>query len=188
MDFVITPVMSALGALIAAWVGTQLGLRKFRQERAFDARLEWHRALAETAKVLRNRTRALAAFQRGGTPTEAALPLVNELGKLAFKFQELAELASLYATKRTHTAIRDVLAQMQGAAQPFATYPDLEEPTAVKQRQAEEMRRSSTSGMERVYDLLARDLREMLGLEPLDEHRSLDSDDDRQSERSPTVR
>jgi len=172
----ITPVMSALGALIAAWVGTQLGLRKFRQERAFDARLEWHRNLAETAKALWNRTRAFAAFRRGGTPTEAALPLVSELGNLAFKFQELAELASLYATKRTHVAIRDVLAQMQGAAKPFAKYPDPDDPTAVTQRQSEEMYRNTTSGMERVYDLLARDLREMLGLERLDEHRSLDNE------------
>ena len=183
MDSVIMPVMSALGALAAAWVGTQLGLRKFRQERAFDARLEWHRNLAETAKVLRNRARAIGAFQRGGMPTEVALPLVKELGTLAFRFQELAEQASLYATKPTHAAIRDVLAQMTGVAQPFAKLPDPEDPVAVTQQQVQEMYRSSMSGMERVYDLLARDLREMLGLERLDEHQSLDSDDDRQSER-----
>ena len=35
------------------------------------------------------------------------------------------------------------------------------------------MFRTSMAGMERVYDLLAQDLREMFGLECLDEHQSL---------------
>lgn len=98
-EAVVTAILSAVGALIAAWVGTQPGMRKFREERAFDARLEWHRKLAETAKVLRNRTRALRTFEGGGIPPEVALPLVKELAALAFQFQELAETASLYASK-----------------------------------------------------------------------------------------
>jgi hypothetical protein len=175
IDAVITAVMSALGALIAAWVGTRLGLRRFRQERAFDARLEWHRKLAETTKILENRTRALGAFKRGGTPIEVALPLVKDLSELAFKFQELTELGSLYATKRTHAAIQDALAQMTKSAQTFREYPGDE--SVVTQAQAQEMYASGMSGMQRVYDLLARDLREMLGLELLDEHLSLEGKD-----------
>ena len=173
MDSLITALLSGLSALVCAWVGTQLGLRKFRQERAFVARLEWHRKLAETARVLRNRTLALGAFRRGGTPTEVALPLITELGKLAFDFQEQAELSALYATTQTHAAIQGVLAQMTEAAQPFGKYPDPEDPTAVTTQQVQELHRTSMAGMERVYDLLARDLREMLGLQRLDEHESL---------------
>jgi hypothetical protein len=174
LETLFTAAMSAVGALLAAWVGTQLGLRKFRQERAFDARLDWHRKLAETAKVLLNRTRAFWAFRQGGTPVEVALPLVKELGQLAFTFQELAELASLYATKRTHTAVREAVKQMTKGAQIFATYP--KDTTIVTEQQAQDMFTSSMSGIERVYNLLARDMRDMLGLEGLDEHRSLDTD------------
>ena len=173
MDSLVTPLLSGLSALVCAWVGTQLGLRKFRQERAFVARLEWHRKLAETARVLRNRTRALGAFRQGGTPAEVALPLVNELSKLAFDFQEQAELSALYATTETHAAIQRVLAQMTEAAQPFGKHPDPDDPTAVTQQVGEKMFRTSMAGMERVYDLLAQDLREMFGLECLDEHQSL---------------
>lgn len=165
LNSAITPVASGLGALIAAWVGTQLGLRKFRQERAFDARLEWHRNLATTAKVLRNRTRAFVAFQRMDTPAEVGLPLVRELGELSFKFQEQAEVSALYAAKRTHVAIQGVLAQMTEVAQP-----DPEDPTSVTPQKAQEIYRSSISGLEQVHDLLAQDLREMLGLDHLDEH------------------
>ena len=174
MDSLITPLLTGLSALLCAWVGTYLGLRKFRQERAFVARLEWHRKLAETAKVLRNRTRAFGAFRREGTlPDEVALPLINDLSKLAFDFQEQTELSALYATKQTHAAIQGVLAQMTEAAQPFGKHPDPgDDPTAVTQ-QAQELYRTSMAGMERVYDLLARDLREMHGLQRLDEHQSL---------------
>lgn len=174
VDALVTAGLSALGALVAAWAGTRLGLRKFRQERAFDARLEWHRKLAETAKILQNRTRALKAFQRGGTPPEVALPLVQELRQLAFAFQELAEQAPLFATKRTHSAIRGVLVEMTKGAKHFAEYP--KGPNAETAEQAQEMYTTSMSGLDRVYDLLARDLREMLALEELDEHRLLDSD------------
>ena len=167
LNSAVTPVVSGLCALIAAWVGTKLGLRKFRQERAFDARLEWHRNLAETAKTLRNRTRSFVAFQRMDTPAEVALPLVSELGELSFKFQEQAELSALYATKRTHAAIQDVLAKMTAVAQPAA-----DNPTAMTPQKAQEIYRSSISGQEQVYDLLAQDLREMLGLAHLDERGS----------------
>ena len=102
-----------------------------------------------------------------GTPAEVARPLVEELGELSFKFQEQAELSALYATKRTHAAIQRVLAQMTEAAQPA---PD--DPTAMTQQKAQEIYRSSISGQEQVYDLLAQDLREMLGLAHLDDHRS----------------
>ena len=173
-DAVITAGLSGASALIAAWIGTRLGLRKFRAERAFDARLEWHRKLAETAKVLHNRTRAFHAFKRGRTPEEVALPLVKDLSELAFRFQELAETASLYATKRTHGAIRAVLAEMTTSAQPFAEYADDDDEAT--QQLAREIYVKSLAGMERVYDLLARDLRDMLGLERLDEHHGLDGE------------
>jgi hypothetical protein len=164
-DALASAVLTSLGALIAAWVGTQLGLRKFRSERAFDARVEWHRELAETARVLRNRTKALVAFQRGGTPEEIAVPLLQELSELAFAFQELSEQASLYASKPTYLAIKEVLVEMTRGSRAFTTYPA--EQDSVSPQDVQRLFTSSIDGFERVYDLLARDLRKLYGLEPL---------------------
>ena len=118
----LTPILSFIGALLAAWLGTILGLRKFRQERAFDARLEWHRKLAETSRVLLNRMRAFRTFQKGKVPQEAVLPILHELNDLAFEFQEKSELASLYAEKQTYLAIRDVLKYMSENARAYWDY------------------------------------------------------------------
>lgn len=63
-------------------------------------------------------------------------------------------------------AIRDVLAEMTKAAQPVTPNASDNAPTA---QQSQEMHRVSVAGMERVYELLARDMRAMLGLERLDE-------------------
>jgi hypothetical protein len=181
-DALLTAALSAGAALVAAWAGTRLGLRKFRAERAFDARLEWHRKLAETAKVLRNRLRALPVLRLPKDMPEDVreemaaevqnMPLFKDLNEMAFRFQELAETASLYATKRTYAAVRGALADMTKSAQPFAKRSAADSDEVVLEH-AREMHRKSLAGMERVYDLLARDLREMLGLEPLDEHRKL---------------
>jgi hypothetical protein len=94
--------LPAIGALVAGWLGTRLGLRKLRHERAFDARVEWHRKLAETAVTLRNRIRTLASYEQGSPALEAAMPLLTEMAGLAYRFQELAEQASMYATPKTH--------------------------------------------------------------------------------------
>jgi hypothetical protein len=145
--------------------GTQFGLRKFRSERAFDARVEWHRKLAETAKILRNRTKAVVAFKRGSTPDEVALPLLQEMAQLAFSFQELAEQASLYASKPTYLAIQEVLREMTKGSQAFAHYPETSD--SVSPQVAQQMFTSSVNGLERVYDLLAKDLRKLFGLQPL---------------------
>jgi hypothetical protein len=165
MEPFLTPVLSALGALAAAWLGTRLGLRKFRAERAFDARLEWHRNLAETAKVLRNRTLAFKSFTAQGVPEQVAVPLVQELGALSFKFQELAEVASLYASKSTCSAIGEVMAQMNHEGQAFISSRGGNEPSRGDSHN--QMFTASVGGMERVYELLARDLRDLLGLERL---------------------
>ena len=102
------------------------------------------------------------------------MPLLKDVSQLAFTFQELAETASLYATKRTYAAICDALAQMTQGSRLFAeSLDDAPEPTP---EQATETYKSSIAGMERVYDLLARDMRSMLGLERLEEHRALDTD------------
>ncbi len=172
IDSVLTAALSAVSALLAAWFGTQLGLRRFRQERSFDARLEWHRKLAETAKTLLNRTRALPQL-RSDVPGEAVVPLVEEMAQLAFHFQEHAEVASLYASRRTCAAVRDTVAAMTKSAQTFRPARD---PSSISIEEGRAMRDASLAGLERVYNLLARDLRAMLNLERLDEHRDLDKD------------
>ena len=163
IESVITTILTALGALFAAWIGTMLGLRKFRKERAFDARLEWHRKLAETARILRNRTKSFVAFKNAGTPMEAVMPLMQELQELSFQFQELAEQASMYATSSTYSEIKKVLDEMTKVAKLYAKYEESEE--TIGRSQA--MYDSSMKVFENIYNLLARDLRKMFGLEEL---------------------
>jgi hypothetical protein len=172
IESVLTATMSGIGALVAAWIGTLLGFRRFREERSFDACLEWHRKLAEITKVLRNRIRSIPQL-RPEIPEEAVVPLLKEMGQLAFQFQEMAEVASLYANRRTYAAVRDVLAEMTKSAQAFGPSRN---PATNSAEEWLKMRNSSLSGLERVYNLLARDMRAMLHLELLDEHRNLDND------------
>lgn len=176
MDFVtqtfITTVASSLGALLAAGVGTYLGQRKFRHERSYDARVNWHRELAETVKKLRNRSKALQYFRERGSAAEEVLEAVKNVGELAFKFQELAEQASLYAKKGTCTAIAQIVSDLNSLSPQFENPPPRN-----RNNDSEETPdpfKTSMLGLNVVYELLARDLRELLGLEKLEEHQKLD--------------
>jgi hypothetical protein len=176
MDFftqtLITAAASSVGALFAAAVGTYLGQRKFRHERSYDARVNWHRELAETVKKLRNRSKSLLYFRERDSAAEEVLEVVNNIGELAFKFQELAEQASLYAKKGTCKAIGQIVKDLNSLT------PQFENPPPRKREndydEASDPFEISMLGLNLVYDLLARDLRELLGLEKLDEHQNLD--------------
>jgi len=176
MDFatqtLITTVASSIGALLAAGVGTYLGQRKFRHERSYDARVNWHRELAETVKKLRNRSKALQYFRERGSAAEEVLEAVKNVGELAFKFQELAEQASLYAQKSTCKAIAQIVSEMNSLSPQFENPPPKNSNN--KSEETPDFFTTSLMGLNIVYDLLARDLRELLGLEKLDEHQKLD--------------
>jgi hypothetical protein len=120
MNFVtqtlITTTASSIGALVAAGIGTYLAQRKFRHERSYDARVNWHRDLAETVKKLRNRTKALQYFREINSAAEEILESVKNVGELAFKFQELAEQASLYAKKSTCKAIGQIVSDLKAGS------------------------------------------------------------------------
>jgi len=38
----VTALVTALAALLGAWAGAETALRRFRKERAFDARKQWY--------------------------------------------------------------------------------------------------------------------------------------------------
>lgn len=168
----ITTAASSIGALIAAAVGTYLGQRKFRHERSYDARVNWHRELAETVKKLRNRSKALQHFRESGSAAEEVLETVKNVGELAFKFQELAEQASLYAKKSTCKAIGYIVSDLNGLTLQFENPPPRNNDQESDERH--DPFKASMLGLNVIYELLARDLRELLGLEKLDEHQKLD--------------
>lgn len=171
VDAVLPVVSSSLGALLgglgASWYGTRAAMRKFRHERSYDARVAWHQDLAKTAKVLRNRSRAVQTFKRGDIPAEVALPELQKISELAFRFQELAEQAPLYARSETCVAIGEVLSEMNRL---YAV--DFENPPTDKDEDGPfEM---SQSGLQLVFLMAARDLRTMLNLGPIPEIEVLD--------------
>jgi len=169
----ITTVAAAIGALIAAAAGTFLAQRKFKQERSYDARVNWHRELAETVKKLSNRSKALRYFRERGSAAEEVLDAVKNVGELAFNFQELAEQSSLYAKKSTCKAIGEIVSELNSLKLQFDNPP----PKKRESDDGDELFdpfKTSMLGLNVVYELLARDLRELLGLEKLDEHQKLD--------------
>lgn len=176
MDFVtqtlITSVASSLGAQLAAGVGTYMGQRKFRPERSYDARVNWHRELAETVMKLRNRSKALQYFRERDSTAEEVLEAVKNVGELAFMFQELSEQASLYAKKGTCTAIAQIVSDLNSLSPQFENPPPRNRNNDCEE--APDPFKTSMLGLNVVYELLARDLRELLGLEKLEEHQKLD--------------
>ena len=81
---VITALASALGATVAAFLGVHIAFRRFRRERSYEVRLEWHRNVAEVARRIRNAARSGA-----------------DISELTGRFLELAEQASIYAPPST---------------------------------------------------------------------------------------
>lgn len=171
VDTFIIAAASSVGALVSGVVGTRLALRRYRSERSYDARVAWHRELAETVKALSNRSRALRFFLQKDSPAPELLPAVQEVGELAFRFQELAEQASLYAKKDTYLAIRDIVAELDELSPQFENPPEL---LPVPEEGEPHPYDISLAGLSMIYDLLARDLRELLGLKKLDDHAYLD--------------
>ena len=169
-DTIVVAVASCVGALLSGVLGAALAMRRYRGERSFDARVEWHRELAETAKKLSNRSRAFRQALQQGFPQQL-LPGAEELGTLAFRFQELAEQAPLYAKPDTCSAIRQVIADLNDLAPLFEDAPEPEPEADPDNPHPFDV---SIAGMEAVFMLLARDLRQMLGLKKLDEHKVLD--------------
>jgi hypothetical protein len=85
--------------------------------------------------------------------------VVQNISELAFKFQEVAEQAPLYAKKDTCLAIQGVVTKMNALAPQFENPPtpgDAVHPFDL-----------SMTGLEIIYGLLTRDTRELLDLEPL---------------------
>lgn len=169
-ETIIVAVASCVGALFSGALGAALAMRRYRGERSFDARVEWHRELAETAKTLSNRSRAFRTALQRGLPQQL-LPGAQDLGELAFRFQEMAQLAPLYAKPDTCSAIQEVLGDLDNLAPLFDDAPVPEQEVDPDSPHPFDV---SIAGMEAVFMLLARDLRQLLGLQKLDEHKVLD--------------
>lgn len=174
MDTVLPVVSSSLGALLgglgASWYGTRAAMRKFQHERAFDARVTWHRELAETAMVLRNRSRGLRYARHREMPPELVVPELQKLGELMFRFQELAEQAPLYAKRETSKSLGEVIHEMNGLRSSFENPPPLSDDPDAPPHPYD----LSMSALELIFLMLARDMREMLNLGDLPEFETLE--------------
>jgi hypothetical protein len=164
---VLSMAASAVGALAAGVLGVRIGLKKVKLERAFEKQLTWYQELAETIQLVRNRYKGFQLFVSDPKMHANVPQALEDLAKNAFRFQELAVHANLYATRETFDRVTETLGAMNALSPEFL---------APKTGSDERGRAGSDASMRMLdilYMCLARDLRRLLGLEPLAPHDGL---------------
>lgn len=158
---------SAFGALAAGFWGVRIGLKKLRTERAFEKQVAWYHELCETIQMLKQRHAGLQLFLEKPIASGKIPELLEDNMKLAFRFQELALQADLYATPQTHKRVMATVAAMDSLSA------DLLAPRET----GSERRRAATEASVRMLDILfvclAHDARKLLGLKAIDAHEGL---------------
>lgn len=153
---------------LASYSGAFFGIKKYEKEKSFDYRIKWHQELIDTTKKLLNRSNSLKYFIQKNNTDATNIEVIQELGHLSFKFQELAEQSSIYAEKNTHNHIKEVVLYLNSLEKSFVEHiddKDLEN----------ELHPFNLSiiGLNVILSLATRDMRKMLGLKKLDEHKWL---------------
>ena len=96
---------TALAALFGAWAGAQFALTRFKQERAFDAQLDWYRS---TARHLLDAAAAAseASMTLAHPPPQATLAkvLANSAGVTAVALTHLME-GELFSSVVLHKSL-----------------------------------------------------------------------------------
>jgi hypothetical protein len=158
---------SALGALAAGFWGVRIGLKKLRTERAFEKQVAWYHELCETIQMLKHRHAGLRLFLEKPNAYGKIPELLEDITRHAFRFQELALQANLYATPETHGRVMATVEAMN------ALSTDLLAP----QETASGRRRAATDASMKMLDILfvclARDARKLLGLKGIEAHEGL---------------
>ncbi len=103
-----TALVTALSALLGAWVGARVALDQFKKERAFDTQLEWYR---DAVRLLFNARRELSALiyesEIGQDPTAEAL---DRMVAAPAKAAEQADTGHLFASVAAIEALRGAAA------------------------------------------------------------------------------
>lgn len=163
----LTMAASAVGALAAGIWGVKIGLKKIKLEHAFEKQLTWYHELAETIQLVRNRYKGFQLFL-SDPKMHGQVPLVLEdLSKHAFRFQELAVHANLYATAETFERVTETLGAMN------ALVPEFLAPKTSTDERGRAASDASMRMLDILYVCLARDLRRLLGLKALVPHDGL---------------
>lgn len=161
IQIIITTMASSIGALISAYIGSKLAIKKYQKEKGFDAHIKWHEKLSDTLVKLRTRSKSLRYFIKENNKEAQNLDFIKDISKLSFEFQELAEQSVMYAKKDTHMEIIKLISYMNNLTASF------EKKNGSSLSEKEHPFNKSINAMNILYDLISRDFREMTGLDKI---------------------
>jgi len=157
----LTILLNAVSALAGAWIGARWALVRVRRERAFERRLVWYEQFHAVLKPIQNAFGAALVTHALEGPTPNAREQWRKIGDVIMPIADAATDAEFYAPNKTIATVRRVVEDLRSfplRAGQFDQDPKawLDAARAVNDR----LREASV--------LLAQDVREHLGLEPID--------------------
>ena len=115
--------LAALAALLGSWAGARSALDRYKQERAFDRRLQWyetaHRALAEARKQFYQLHHALGT----NAPKDAVTPILGALSGTLERLADAMEDAVFYAPPATLSTLYALQGDMKIFSDGMSTAP-----------------------------------------------------------------
>jgi hypothetical protein len=103
----LTLAVPAFGALLGSWVGARLALRRFREERIFDRRLEWIERVQRAAKEAYDAWGVIYVHhQMGKAPDQSALDAQQQ--RMA-EFTAAASLVRLYGSIAVRAQLQPIM-------------------------------------------------------------------------------
>ena len=92
------------GGTVGAWFGARLALNRFKQERAFDRRVEWYERIARAIQQLRSITWEMMTTV-SQMPSQRYTELSKRASTIAREFDDLAAERYIYAKKPAADAV-----------------------------------------------------------------------------------
>ena len=120
MELVQAILVPALAALLGAWAGAHVALDRFKQERAYERRLEWH---LEALRIIQRLDRLRAQVSRSdATPDEAYASAAEDFYRIVSEsaaFMARSQWRALRITRlRYQEAVRQTEAFLRDGEEP----------------------------------------------------------------------
>lgn len=114
-------IATVTAALIAAFVGSAIGawaaLQRFRKERAFDRRLDWHERAVRAVFALAQRIEIASTFQdEKNSDPEFLQKMWRKVQDAHLTVDDVANEAGLYASTKAVNAINNIAMRVQEIA------------------------------------------------------------------------
>jgi hypothetical protein len=157
----ITVLLNAVSALVGAWVGARWALVRVRQERAFDRRLVWYEQFHAVLKRIQTAFGVALVTHSLEGPTPNTREQWRKIGDAIQPLAEAAIDAEFYAPNKTIATVRRVVEDITSF--PLRTGQFDQDPKAWF-----DAARALNDRLREASVVLAQDIREHLGLEPID--------------------